>query len=159
MTRHDDLTRLRHVFDHVREAVEMAAGRQRADLDRDRMLELALVRLSRLLVKQRPASARKGNDVILPFLGPKSEGSETDWFTPTIWWISTSGGHRHRRPAASDLRVRSHHQQCMALLSMGGWAVSRPTQEGPERSYPDQFRNRFDRELGERSLTGAIINR
>ncbi len=45
MTRHDDVTRLRHMLDHAREAVEMAAGRQRADLKQDRMLELALVRL------------------------------------------------------------------------------------------------------------------
>lgn len=45
MTRHDDATCLRHMLDHSREAVEMAAGRQRLDLNRDRMLELALVRL------------------------------------------------------------------------------------------------------------------
>ena len=45
MTRHDDVTRMRHMLDHAREAVEMARGRQREDLNRDRMLELALVRL------------------------------------------------------------------------------------------------------------------
>ena len=45
MTRHDDVTRLHHMVDHAREAVEMAAGRQRTQLDHDRMFELALVRL------------------------------------------------------------------------------------------------------------------
>lgn len=45
MTRHDDGMRLRHMSDHAREAVEMAAGRQRVDLDHDRMFQLALVRL------------------------------------------------------------------------------------------------------------------
>ncbi len=45
MTRHDDGMRLRHMLDHACEAVEMAAGRQRADLDHDRMFRLALVRL------------------------------------------------------------------------------------------------------------------
>lgn len=41
----DDSTRLRHMLDHAVEAVEMAAGRSRGDLDVDRMLSLAMVRL------------------------------------------------------------------------------------------------------------------
>lgn len=45
MTQHDPLVRLRHMLDHAREAVEMTRGRQRADLNDDRMLELSLVRL------------------------------------------------------------------------------------------------------------------
>lgn len=36
---------LRHMLDHAREAVALAQGKTRADLDRDRLLELALVRL------------------------------------------------------------------------------------------------------------------
>jgi uncharacterized protein with HEPN domain len=45
MTRHDDTLRLRHMLDHALEAVEMASGRRRVDLEHDRMLQLALVRL------------------------------------------------------------------------------------------------------------------
>jgi len=45
MTQHDDVIRLRHMLDHAREAVEMTSGRRRDDLKRDRMLQLALVRL------------------------------------------------------------------------------------------------------------------
>jgi uncharacterized protein with HEPN domain len=45
MTRHDDTTRLHHMLDYAREAVEMTAGRQRTNLDQDRMFQLALVRL------------------------------------------------------------------------------------------------------------------
>lgn len=45
MTRHDDIVRLRHMLDHAREAVAMVAGKERADLESERMLELALVRL------------------------------------------------------------------------------------------------------------------
>jgi uncharacterized protein with HEPN domain len=45
MTRHDTLVRLRHMLAYAREAVEMVYGRQREDLDTDRMLNLALVRL------------------------------------------------------------------------------------------------------------------
>ena len=45
MTRHDPLMRVRHMLDHAREAVAMVRGRSRADLDTDRQLNLALVRL------------------------------------------------------------------------------------------------------------------
>ncbi len=41
----DDRTRLRHMLDGAREAVGFARGRSRGDLDTDRMLALALVRL------------------------------------------------------------------------------------------------------------------
>jgi uncharacterized protein with HEPN domain len=45
MTRHDDAMSLRHMLDHATEAVEMAQGRRREDLDSDRQLNLCLVRL------------------------------------------------------------------------------------------------------------------
>ena len=49
MSRRDPMTRVRHMLDHVREAVEMARHRTRADLDTDRMLNLALVRLMEIV--------------------------------------------------------------------------------------------------------------
>jgi len=45
MSRHDDGVRVRHMLDHAREAVEICATRTRADLDSDRLFNLALVRL------------------------------------------------------------------------------------------------------------------
>ena len=45
MTRHNPMVRVHHMLDHPREAVEMTRGRTRADLDRDRLLNLALVQL------------------------------------------------------------------------------------------------------------------
>jgi len=45
MSRHESTVRLRHMLDHAREAVAMAAGKTRDDMQRDRMLNLALVRL------------------------------------------------------------------------------------------------------------------
>jgi uncharacterized protein with HEPN domain len=45
MTRHDDATRLRHMLDHAAEAVQMAEGRQRHDLEADRQFCLALTHL------------------------------------------------------------------------------------------------------------------
>jgi uncharacterized protein with HEPN domain len=47
--RPDDLNRLRHMLDHSIEAIELTQGRQRRDLDNDRMLELALVRLLEII--------------------------------------------------------------------------------------------------------------
>jgi uncharacterized protein with HEPN domain len=45
MTEHDDRTCLKQMLDHATEAIAMAEGRSRLDLDSNRMLELALVRL------------------------------------------------------------------------------------------------------------------
>ena len=49
MTRHDDAVSVRHMFDHAVEAVEMARGCSRADLDGDRQFNLALVRLVEII--------------------------------------------------------------------------------------------------------------
>jgi len=46
MSRHESLVRLRHRLDHAREAVTMAAGKTRKDVETDRKLNLALVRWS-----------------------------------------------------------------------------------------------------------------
>ncbi len=45
MSRHDSAVRFRHMLDHAREAVTMARGKTREDLDADRQLNLSLVRL------------------------------------------------------------------------------------------------------------------
>jgi len=45
MSKHDDNVSMRHMLDHAREAVEMAQGRTRSNLDVNRMLQLALTRL------------------------------------------------------------------------------------------------------------------
>ena len=45
MSPNDDQNRLRHMLDHAREAVAFARGKTRRDLQRDRLLQLGLVRL------------------------------------------------------------------------------------------------------------------
>ena len=45
MSRRDSAVRFRHMLDHAREAVAMARGKTREDLDADRQLNLSLVRL------------------------------------------------------------------------------------------------------------------
>ena len=49
MTQHNDIIRLRHMLDHAKEAVELIAGKQKAELQRNRVLELALISLSAML--------------------------------------------------------------------------------------------------------------
>jgi uncharacterized protein with HEPN domain len=45
MSRHDDNVSMRQMLEHAKEAVNMSRGRTRADLETDRMLQLALTRL------------------------------------------------------------------------------------------------------------------
>lgn len=45
MIRRSNDIRLRHMLDHGQEALALTQGKTRADLDSDRLLELALVRL------------------------------------------------------------------------------------------------------------------
>jgi uncharacterized protein with HEPN domain len=45
MTRRDDAARMRHMLDHAAEALALAQGRTRADLDADRTFNLAMTRL------------------------------------------------------------------------------------------------------------------
>jgi uncharacterized protein with HEPN domain len=45
MTQHDPSIRIRHMLDHAKEAVDLLAGKEKAALASDRVLQLALVRL------------------------------------------------------------------------------------------------------------------
>ena len=45
MTRPDDAARLQHMLERAVEAVQLAQGRTRADLDADRIFDLAITRL------------------------------------------------------------------------------------------------------------------
>lgn len=49
MSRPDDVYRLRHMFDHAREAMDLVAAKQRRHLDTDRVLCLALARLMEIV--------------------------------------------------------------------------------------------------------------
>src|SRR2546423_232140 len=61
MSKHDrGAAALRHMLDHAKEAVSFARGRTRADLDADRLLNLALTRLLEITVE---AASRVPEDV------------------------------------------------------------------------------------------------
>lgn len=49
MTRHDPETSLRHMLDHAQEAIALVHGKQREDLDSNRLLNLGLVRLMEIV--------------------------------------------------------------------------------------------------------------
>ncbi len=49
MTRHSDAIRLQHMLDHAQEAVELTHDKCRVDLDTNRLLELALIRLVQII--------------------------------------------------------------------------------------------------------------
>ena len=49
MSRHEPRVSVHQMLDHAREAVQMAQGRRRSDLDADRMLNLSLVRLIEII--------------------------------------------------------------------------------------------------------------
>ncbi len=49
MTQRNDQIALRHMLDHAREAVDMAVGKTRDDLESHRMLQLALTRLTEIV--------------------------------------------------------------------------------------------------------------
>ena len=67
MSRRDPTARLRHMLSHAREAVAMVQGKRRVDLDADRQLNLALVRLLEIIgeaASQIPESDRPADSNI-----------------------------------------------------------------------------------------------
>lgn len=60
MSRHEDLVRLRHMLDHAREAVDLVGGKARTDLDADRVLQLALVRLIEIVGEAASRISKEG---------------------------------------------------------------------------------------------------
>jgi uncharacterized protein with HEPN domain len=60
MSLHNTSVSLRHMLDHALEAVAMTKGKTRADLDKDRQLNLALVRLLEIIGEAASGSKSKG---------------------------------------------------------------------------------------------------
>jgi uncharacterized protein with HEPN domain len=65
----DDLVRLRHMLDSAREAVDLIRGKSRFDLDNDRVLSLALVRLLEIVgeAANRVTTATRQQNTTIPW--------------------------------------------------------------------------------------------
>ena len=50
MSKRDPQVPLRQMLEYAQEAVELCRGKERSDLDKDRLLELALVRLLEIIM-------------------------------------------------------------------------------------------------------------
>ena len=59
MTQHNDMIRFRHMLDHAKEAVDLVAGKDKTELQHNRVLELALIRLVEIVGE---ASARVSSE-------------------------------------------------------------------------------------------------
>ena len=94
MTRHEDIVRLRHMLDHAREAVAMVAGKERADLQSERMLELALVRLIEIVGEAAARVSPEGRRGILPSHGGRYSECAIDSFMDKTVLILTFCGIR-----------------------------------------------------------------
>ena len=88
----DDSVRLRHMMDSAMEAVELIHGKSRADLDTNRVLSLALVRLLEIVGE---AASRVTIPTRLKYPdipGLKSSASAIGSFMATIQLIWTFSG-------------------------------------------------------------------
>ena len=60
MTLHNDMIRLRHMLDHAKEAVDLIVGKNKTELQHNRVLELALIRLVEIVGE---ASAKVSSEI------------------------------------------------------------------------------------------------
>ena len=69
MSLHEDEVRLSHMLDHAKEAVQMCESKCRSDLNSDRMLNLALVRLIEIIgeAASRVSLQRQANHPDIPW--------------------------------------------------------------------------------------------
>ena len=97
MSRHDPMVRLRHMLSHAREAVSITQGKVRADLNSDRQLNLALVRLLEIVGEAAARARRKSVRNIREFRSWTLSVYATDSSTAMITWTSTSCGRSSSR--------------------------------------------------------------
>jgi uncharacterized protein with HEPN domain len=69
MAQHDDRVSIRQMLDHADEALQLASGRSRGELDSDRLFALALTRLLEILgeAASRVSPASRGNCPGIPW--------------------------------------------------------------------------------------------
>lgn len=139
MTRRDDTVGLRHMLDHAAEAVEMARGRTRSDLDRDRLFSLALLKLVEIVgeAANRVSRTTQETHARIPWGAIIGTRNRVD---P---WLRRCGPHRalgHRVPrlaatgrATKDHSVRPAPDGAVERRSTTLRAMSKPSLTGGGR--------------------------
>ncbi len=74
MSRHESVVRLRHMLDHAREAMVLIQGKTRPDLDTDRKLNLALVRLLEIVGEAASRTTKEDRETYAEIPWPKIVG-------------------------------------------------------------------------------------
>ena len=87
-----DRVRLDHMLDHAREAITLTRGKTRADLDSDRLLSLALVRLLEIVGEAAGRVTKRNASYILKSPGLRSSAYAIGSFTDMMRWIMTFFG-------------------------------------------------------------------
>ena len=100
-----DRVRLGHMLDHTREAITLTRGKTRADLDNDRVLNLALVRLLEI-VGEAAGRVSKEECALHPEIPwPQITGLRNRSFMDMMRWTMTFFG---RLSPTICLRSRKH---------------------------------------------------
>jgi uncharacterized protein with HEPN domain len=74
MSHHESAVRLRHMLDHAREALALIHGKERLDLDTDRKLNLALVRLLEIIGEAASRTTKEDREAYPEIPWPKIIG-------------------------------------------------------------------------------------
>ncbi len=74
MSRHESAVRLQHMLDHSSEAMALIQGKTRSDLDSDRKLNLALVRLLEIVGEAASRTTKKDRERYPEIPWPKIVG-------------------------------------------------------------------------------------
>jgi uncharacterized protein with HEPN domain len=74
MSRHESTVRLHHMLDHAREAFALIHGKNRTDLDTDRKLNLALVRLLEIVGEAASRTTKEDREAYPEIPWPKIVG-------------------------------------------------------------------------------------
>lgn len=69
MSRHDDSLSLRQMSDHIEEAIALSKGRQRSDLETDRLFSLALLKLVEIVgeAATRVSESKQAAHAVIPW--------------------------------------------------------------------------------------------
>lgn len=101
MSHREGHVRLRHMLEHSREAAALIAGKERSDLDTDRVLNLALVRLLEIVGEAASRATEEERRLCPSIPWARSSACGIGLSTDTIQWISTCCGASLQRTCRS----------------------------------------------------------